>query len=294
MNKFFMVAFVVCILFGVTPASAKILLYDDCENQWKEGTDWNPANTGGGNTISVSSAQKRAGNKSYKFVLAPESSGAETNVELVLRGLNSPVQLKNFLIGKEYWIGYSIYIPKWFKFNDFWTSPQFHLAQDSCDARGFGPNVGMFLTSKKYKISIGGDPKSCTTSSGLSRSVIYSPSLVAGKWNDVVLHFKFSPNSDGFFKIWLNGDGPITNKGTNCSNDVKGPYMKLGIYAHAVDTMTVYYDEIRIGDHNSSYNEVKPKGASPLVIDEEPLVIDEEPPPASASKLDPPTLSIVQ
>ena len=40
--------------------------------------------------------------------------------------------------------------------------------------------------------------------------------------------------------------------------------MKIGIYSQLDQnqTMTIYYDELRIGDSNSSYSEVAPRGAA--------------------------------
>ena len=178
-------------------------------------------------------------------------------------------------------MGYSIYIPKWYNFDTFWTSPQFHLAQDSCDAVGFGPNVGFFLNDNhQYEISIGGDSKSCTTSSGLERrKTMATHALEVGQWNDIVINFKFNYDSSGFFKIWVNGV-LSSDSGINASNDAKGPYLKMGIYAHPNETMTVYYDEIKVGDQSSSYSEVAPAGASRDSAD-------------TTVTLDPPVLKVV-
>ena len=248
-------------------ANARVLLYDDCEKAWLEGTDWNSA-IPSGNSITVSTEQKRAGSKSYKFSLQILPAGAtdtsKTNVELVLRGLNSPVQLKNFIIGQEYWMGYSIYIPKKYSFRNFWTSPQFHLAYDPCESTSLNlnPNVGFFFDSNLVQtISIGGDATSCTTSKSYPRRYLYTPAYPTGQWNDIVLHWRFAYDGSGFFEMWMNGVKVGRDTGINCNNDPKGPYLKVGIYAHANEVMTVYYDEIRFGDQNSSYAEVSPGGA---------------------------------
>ena len=37
-----------------------------------------------------------------------------------------------------------------------------------------------------------------------------------------------------------------------------GPFLKFGIYGVTDEPLILYYDEIRIGDSNSSYNEVTP------------------------------------
>ena len=257
MYRFFSLLTVFFMLTAASPAAAKLILSDNCEDTWSSG-DWSVAGNTKGNTVSVSTEQKRAGSHSYKFVLSPS---AGTNVELVLRAVKNSSGSSNFTLGQEYWIGYSLYIPKKYNFGDFWTSPQFHLAPDSCDSASLNPNVGFFIEPDySTVISIGGDSSSCSSSNGPHRK-IRPPAYKFGQWNDIVLNFKFNYNSSGFFKIWVNGV-LTSDTGVNASNDSKGPYMKMGIYAHPDETMTVYYDEIKIGDQNSSYDEVAPGGSS--------------------------------
>ncbi|PRX38587.1 DUF4377 domain-containing protein, partial [Salegentibacter salegens] len=54
----------------------------------------------------------------------------------------------------------------------------------------------------------------------------------------------------------------------NSYNDEKYPYFKFGVYkwkwGTAATQRVIYYDEVRIGDKNSSYEEVKPNGSEEL------------------------------
>ena len=79
------------------------------------------------------------------------------------------------------------------------------------------------------------------------------------KWN-------YEDDGDGFLKIWKNGAKVTDMVGPTCFNDVGGPYLQMGIYAR-IDigqTVIIYYDELRIGDSNSSYSEVAPRGSVKL------------------------------
>lgn len=253
-------------LAAANPTMARILFYDNCEDQWLKGTEWIEAGNSGGNSITVSSEQKRAGSKSYKFVLAKHGTpNSDTNVELVLRGLNSPVQIKNFIYNTEYWMGYSIYIPSDFSFPSSKNNPgclgQWHAAYDECDQRPLAQPLSFGLNSNTqgFNIRIASKAESCGGSSYTRNLNIYSPALQKGQWNDVVLNFKFSYGSSGFMNIWLNDKQIVKDTGPNVHNDAKGPYLKMGIYGHPDAAMTVYYDEIKIADGESSYEEVSPK-----------------------------------
>ena len=78
---------------------------------------------------------------------------------------------------------------------------------------------------------------------------------------------KWSYEADGFLKIWKNGVLVTDRTGGTCFNDDRGPFLKIGIYGilDQDQTATIYYDELRIGDSNSSYSEVAPRGSVKLL-----------------------------
>jgi len=87
------------------------------------------------------------------------------------------------------------------------------------------------------------------------------------KWNDWVFHIKFSYKSDGIIEIWKNRNKIFTFYGPNSYNDRSNPYFKLGIYKWGwngwasyspQDERVLFYDEVRIGNSNSSFEEVSP------------------------------------
>jgi hypothetical protein len=90
-----------------------------------------------------------------------------------------------------------------------------------------------------------------------------------GFWTDFVMHVKWTGNSDGFLKIWARtNNGPwkirLDYKGaTFWNNEGSGPNLKWGLYAGSGGSRTIYTDEMRIGDAESSFQEVAPGGGSP-------------------------------
>jgi hypothetical protein len=88
------------------------------------------------------------------------------------------------------------------------------------------------------------------------------------KWVDMVMHAKWTGNSDGFVKIWTRvGGGQWEQKldynGVTWFNDEgTGPYMKYGLYAQNKYSF-LYVDEYKQGDANSSFEEVAPGGKGP-------------------------------
>jgi hypothetical protein len=90
-----------------------------------------------------------------------------------------------------------------------------------------------------------------------------------GGWLDFVMHAKWTGEKDGHFKLWLKvGDNHYEPKidytGPTWWNDEDtGPYFKMGAYMgepgwKGPEARTVYTDEYRLGDADSSFDEVAP------------------------------------
>jgi hypothetical protein len=85
------------------------------------------------------------------------------------------------------------------------------------------------------------------------------------QWNTVVVKVRFNFTTGGEIKIWMNGDLAFEDNDVVGYNDAKGPYFKIGVYA-TTKPVTAFYDEIRVGDANSSYDEVCPKGPKTISL----------------------------
>lgn len=185
-----------------------------------------------------------------------------------------------FTIGKEYWIGLSIYIPKDFVVDragmsdivlqlqalpdpgERYRTPIFAVAINAgnwqiwnhWDTRSFTPSgegAGSFTGSKYWLFPLGGS---------------------IGSWTDWVINVKWSWKSDGRLKIWKNGSVVVERSGPNCSNDQRGPYVQMGLYKWSwkekhdppypsnTDWRLFYHDVLRIGGADASYQDVAPRG----------------------------------
>jgi hypothetical protein len=182
----------------------------------------------------------------------------------------------HFTIGDEYWIGFSIFLADGYYSNNWVLHHQYHGSPDqppTCDPAEPWRNpifrvAATKLGGKFYAYCVW-DSRQRTPAIGDyegSHSDNYGTPPV-GQWCDFVINIKWSYEADGFLKIWKNGVLVTDYTGGNCFNDDIGPYMKIGIYGDLEQdqTITVYYDELRIGDSNSSYSEVAPGGSVKLL-----------------------------
>ena len=78
-----------------------------------------------------------------------------------------------------------------------------------------------------------------------------------GRWNDVLMNFKWSHKENGFFKVWANGILKYEYYGPTLWEAGDKAYIKFGIYRNWLEyiwatgsdggTTIIYFDEIRIG-----------------------------------------------
>lgn len=258
-------------------ANAEIIFYEDCEDA-PTSDRWYPVTgekQGVGGTFSVSSTVARSGTNSWKYVLNSTTTNDAARVEHTLAGVYF------FHFNTEYWIGWSFYIPT---NNDLdgGVIGQWHDRPDCCSG-GIGGSAncppGEYLEVKNALISFNalnpinlhqrGESDACSNREPYDYN--YSDTISAinvGSWNDVVYHIKFRPVDDGgaITQIWINGVQVWNSTRINCTNDDLSPYFKWGKYRSykiLPYQTTVYYDEFRVGDANSSYAEVMPRGPTP-------------------------------
>lgn len=88
--------------------------------------------------------------------------------------------------------------------------------------------------------------------------------IVKDKWHEVVMHFVHSSGSDGLIELWYDDVKKINRSGGNMYDDVL-PKWKIGLYKSAfkygtslVDKRIIYFDNIRVGDQNATYEQMKP------------------------------------
>ena len=170
-------------------------------------------------------------------------------------------------VGGEYWYGFSIFLPGDFVVNDDWEMlaqwhgyPDFDVGEDWRN-----PVMALRSDRGKWTLEFKYDSKRNTFESGerVYDGMEYFDfgSYETGVWTDWVFHVKWSYKSDGLLEVWKNGVKVLYYEGPNAYNDAEGPYFQMGIYAGSVpSTRTVYHDEFRMADANSTYADVAPGG----------------------------------
>lgn len=98
-----------------------------------------------------------------------------------------------------------------------------------------------------------------------------------GKWFDLVLHAKWTNTSEGFVELWVkqhdnNYFQLVDYRGPTCSNHEGGPEFRIGAHVTyeqpaASTEAVVLTDELRVGDANSSFDEVAPVGATTRAVE---------------------------
>ncbi len=229
--------------------------------------------------FSIQDKVKRHG----KYAAYLTNKGSERRCELASR------EAGHFEWGKEYWVGFSFNIP-YVEKNALNVYHQHHSAlsktglEENCQYTGNGFTIRRRGKTDKSEMVVSIRPaKSLNVGGGNAASGtedVYSWPLKLNKWEDFVLNFRYSDKNDGFFKIWHNGklivdqsggsnvtlrdsvydlDHPRQRSTGKCGNLIKRKYTQTaGIYAGYEFGGAVYYDEYRVGDANSSYEEVAP------------------------------------
>jgi hypothetical protein len=95
---------------------------------------------------------------------------------------------------------------------------------------------------------------------------------VKDKWVDVVVHAKWTANTDGFVKLWIRIGGDsgtwvqkVDYKGRSQANGNEGPYFKFGAYTDKKGPRVVYTDAFEQHGSQSRFEDVAPggKGGNP-------------------------------
>jgi hypothetical protein len=173
----------------------------------------------------------------------------------------------------EMWYGFSNFFPGSYTFDSIAELVfQWHDFPD----RNLGetwrsPPLALITQNDKFLFKVRHSALDVNTNS-TSNQVDFDLGVIPkNEWIDWVVHIKFSYAQDGILEIWKNGFKVVNYDGPNCYNDYQLPYFKIGLYkwdwtetpstkeASPNTGRIIYYDALKIGNKNTTYEEVAPK-----------------------------------
>lgn len=152
--------------------------------------------------------------------------------------------------GDEFWYGWSFYVPYESSSNSWVFYGQF-IQPPSDNSVGFD-SIWMLLKRDGHPFCMVFDWVNHPNAFGMCESPnipLIPDSDFAGKWHDIVIHIKWSHDSDkGLTEVWVDGELKGTHKGYTLTPNHLGAVVKYGVYRIANNKSTiVYYDEMRKG-----------------------------------------------
>lgn len=254
-------------------ASAQVLRTSDFESGDFTSYGW----VASGNPPQIASKSKGeptcTGQFSVKFPLSRDS-GTSYRTELSMSNTNAP-PIKNLQWGKDYWIGFAVYLPSdWKPDNQAGdTLLQLHGVPDDGEAYRTPP-LAFSVEGSSLQLTYKWDSRAIMATPDNRNGIKYEGWQQAdlgpyqtGRWTSIVLHFKATYNANGFVELWRDGKKVYSKTGVGVGyNDKTGVYIKVGNYKRPwawgptdVSYRLHYLDDFRVADGSSSYAEVAPQ-----------------------------------
>jgi len=144
--------------------------------------------------------------------------------------------------GREQWWAHSILFPDDFASGSWATVFDFHHTGNQPGQ----PNFQIFVGPGGF-LTFGGQGGPVVVSDAVGNQFTYGANigpLVKNVWYDFVYHVKWSANSDGFFKAWINGALWVDHHGPTLYQGLE-VYLKLANYHGAVgQSNSVIHDRV--------------------------------------------------
>lgn len=165
-----------------------------------------------------------------KFSLKPSDSRIKGNYRSELRILSNPLK-------EDTWYKASVFVPSDWKDSEIKVvAMQWHGSRDFFVGEvGRMPPLEITITNDNWQVQKAFDNRLISTADtpGHVESIVPLAELKVekGVWTDWVIHTRWSPESDGITRIWVNGEKIVEDFGPNAHRDLTGPYLKAGVYA---------------------------------------------------------------
>lgn len=183
---------------------------------------------------------------------------------------------------RKEWYAFALYLP-----SANYSTPdphaeqfcQWHAVPDSGEDWGT-PAKSVQLVNNKIRVKIGYNDNAIGRTV-LGEQVFNMPTALAlDTWHRFVFeiyhdHRTVANGGQGMFKMWINDELKVDHVGPNSFNDQALPYFKIGCYkwpwateyngqyvTAGCNPRILYFDEIKIGNHESNYTFMRPPGST--------------------------------
>lgn len=154
---------------------------------------------------------------------------------------------------------------RWYRFSVFVADPgdqeptddlgentiiaQWHSSPDSLPRKesGRGPPLALRIHSGRWGITYGADPRFRSVSQFIANNWHWLGPVETGRWIDWTFRVVWSYGEDGITDVWQDSELVMRRKGPNTFNDLRGVYLKLGLY-HPTGNQVLYLDKVSIGN----------------------------------------------
>lgn len=219
----------------------------------------------GNPTMLAVSSHAREGENSVVSHIDFRESRVPYRTELVPKDVESGEV--NFDFGKDYWIGFSIFIDESYVFIEHDSIVlQFHNSPDEGE-NSLNPPMALNLDEGIWSLVTRWDGREKTERPYQGQETYKLSPVQRGKWIDIVLHARWEYEQYGILELWIDGERELEHVAPNAYKDEKGVFMKFGTYRYWYKThkpngeaegrSTIYFDALRIG--TKGYDQVKPR-----------------------------------
>ncbi|MCJ7758270.1 MAG: heparin lyase I family protein [Gillisia sp.] len=222
-------------------------------------------------SFSLSNNIKREGNSAGRFQINKKDPKTKGTTMAELSQAKSTAQA-------EGWYGFSQYFPETYVPD---SSEEIITQWQDQSVKGGGgngsPSNAIITVDDKVQWMVQKDADANNSTDYIDLGTI--PKNI---WIDWVVHIKYSQTNTGILEVWMDGKKVIDRQNmSNSYNDAAYPYLKFGLYKEkwgpSTSERVIYFDEVKIGDSNSNYDEIKPGGSQALVPSE---TVSSEPAPS--------------
>lgn len=198
-----------------------------------------------------------AGSHSFKVASSPVLDGKKSgrfelrkgDPVVTSSGIRAQVLFQNTLVDQlknEGWYSFGVYLP-----SDDFTPDDDEESLTYWRHDKVHSHISLEIHKDRFKFRIGDE-------------LIDLGPVVKDFWHQYVFHIRHSTGSNGFVEVWQNGKKVVSHTGKTSGLSTQ-PIWKIGVYKHtwekrstSTSKRVVYYDNVKIGNRNATYEEMLP------------------------------------